>query len=69
MYGSFPEISVSARFFRPMWRRTKLFLMSDPKRRLRTVSEAELNRLAAEISDKYNLRPRSGAEAPVTLPG
>jgi organic radical activating enzyme len=46
MYGSFPEISISARFFRPMLQRAKLFLISDTSRQLKKLSTTEIVNLA-----------------------
>jgi len=48
MYGSFPEITISARFLRPMLERAALFLRGGPKRRLVPMSGAEMVELAAE---------------------
>lgn len=47
MYGSFPEISVSARFFTPMFRRARLFLLDkEGKRALQRYSFDEMIQLA-----------------------
>jgi MoaA/NifB/PqqE/SkfB family radical SAM enzyme len=47
MYGSFPEITISARFARPMLERARLFLQGGPKRRLIPLSAEEMAELAA----------------------
>ena len=47
MYGSFPEITISARFARPMLERARLFLQGGPKRRLIPMSAEEMAELAA----------------------
>ena len=47
MYGSFPEITISARFARPMLERARLFLQGGPKRRLVPMSAEEMAELAA----------------------
>jgi MoaA/NifB/PqqE/SkfB family radical SAM enzyme len=47
MYGSFPEITISARFARPMLERARLFLQGGPKRRLMPMSAEEMADLAA----------------------
>jgi hypothetical protein len=52
MYGSFPEISISARYFRPMLQRAKLFLISDTSRQLKKLSPNEI----VEIAQKLNPR-------------
>ena len=49
MYGSFPEITISARYFRPMLERAGLFLKGGPQRQLVPHSAAELADLAATI--------------------
>ena len=46
MYGSFPEISISARFVRPMLQRAALFMRGGPRRRLVPMSAEELADLA-----------------------
>jgi len=43
MYGSFPEITISARFARPMLERARLFLQGGPKRRLIPMSAEEID--------------------------
>lgn len=52
MYGSFPEISISARYFRPMLQRAKLFLISDTSRQLKKLSTSEI----IELAQKFNPR-------------
>jgi len=47
MYGSFPEITISARFARPMLERARLFLQGGPKRRLVPMRAEEMAELAA----------------------
>ena len=47
MYGSYPEISVSQRFFKPMVERFKYFNVAQPK--LERYSSKELKELASEI--------------------
>jgi sulfatase maturation enzyme AslB (radical SAM superfamily) len=49
MYGSFPEITISARYFRPMLERAGLFLRGGPKRSLVPHTAAELVDLAGTI--------------------
>lgn len=46
MYGSFPEITISARFARPMLERAKLFLQGGPRRQLVPMSPTEMVELA-----------------------
>jgi hypothetical protein len=48
MYGSFPEITISARFARPMIERGLLFARGGPKRRLVPMSAEEMVELAAD---------------------
>jgi len=55
MYGSFPEISISARFFRPMLQRAGLFLGSGPKHRLQKLSAEEMMELARNIAGDAGL--------------
>lgn len=49
MYGSFPEITVSARFVRPMLSRAALFLRGGERRRLNRLSPDQLTDLAQQI--------------------
>lgn len=53
MYGSFPEISISARYFRPMLQRASLFLRGGPQRRLVRATAAELSDLAATVRREH----------------
>lgn len=53
MYGSYPEISISARYFRPMIERSALFLRGGPKRSLVPHSPAELADLARTIRHQF----------------
>lgn len=56
MYGSFPEISISSRFFRPMLARGHLFLsMNARKRGLKRLSAAQMMDLANEIMHAHGL--------------
>lgn len=50
MYGSFPEISISARFFVPMLRRARLFLLGGDHRRLRPLAADEIAAIAHDIA-------------------
>lgn len=49
MYGSFPEISISARFFVPMLRRARLFLGGGGQRRLQRYSAERMLEIAREF--------------------
>lgn len=49
LFGSFPEITISARWLGPMLRRAALFGAADPRRKLQRLSPDELERLAARI--------------------
>jgi hypothetical protein len=53
MYGSFPEITISARYLRPMLQRASLFLRGGPRRRLVPFTAAELADLAATIRSAH----------------
>lgn len=55
MYGSFPEISISARFFEPMARRARLFLMNGDHRRLRRMSADRMREIAKDIASEAGL--------------
>ena len=55
MYGSFPEISVSARYFVPMFRRAKLFLTNSVQRRLNPITAEEMTELAQRIAKENGL--------------
>lgn len=50
MYGSFPEISISARFYRPMFDRAKLFLGFGNSRELVPLSTHEVLALAKSVA-------------------
>jgi len=52
MYGSFPEISIYSRYFKPMIQRAKLFLISDTSRQLKKLSTEEI----VELAQSYNPR-------------
>lgn len=52
MYGSFPEISISARFYRPMFERALLFAGSRSGRALKRLSKEEMIDLASRIQRK-----------------
>jgi MoaA/NifB/PqqE/SkfB family radical SAM enzyme len=49
MYGSFPEITISARFLAPMLRRARLFATNAGDRRLKRYSAAQMIALASKI--------------------
>ncbi len=53
MYGSFPEITISARYFRPMLERARLFLRGGPSRQLVPHSVDELVELAATVRREF----------------
>jgi MoaA/NifB/PqqE/SkfB family radical SAM enzyme len=55
MYGSFPEISISARFLVPMLRRARLFLIEGNDRRLKKMSAKEMTTVAEEIARENGL--------------
>jgi MoaA/NifB/PqqE/SkfB family radical SAM enzyme len=60
MYGSFPEITISSRFFIPMMARAKLFLAHGDHRRLRRLSVEQMIEAAQDIASKNNLGPIDG---------
>lgn len=60
MYGSYPEITISARYLTPMFERFKFFSM-ETKNRLKRLSAKEMTELAAEIFAKNEQR-RQGLE-------
>jgi MoaA/NifB/PqqE/SkfB family radical SAM enzyme len=60
MYGSFPEITISSRFFIPMMARAKLFLASSDYRQLRRLSVEQMIEAAQDIASKNNLVPIDG---------
>ncbi|MBF0383801.1 MAG: radical SAM protein [Magnetococcales bacterium] len=55
MYGSFPEITISSRFFVPMLRRAKLFLLPSPRRTLIQAPAERLLEIAADVARKHGL--------------
>lgn len=55
MYGSFPEISISARFFIPMFRRAKLFLFDGLDRQLKRLSKQQIIDIAKDIATEAGL--------------
>jgi len=55
MYGSFPEISISTRFFVPMLRRAKLFLFDGVDRQLKRLSKQEIIDIADDIAKESGL--------------
>jgi MoaA/NifB/PqqE/SkfB family radical SAM enzyme len=55
MYGSFPEISISARYFTPMLRRARLFLIQGAARRLKRYSKNQMIEIATEIAAQSSL--------------
>lgn len=56
MYGSFPEISISARFFIPMLRRARLFLLDGMDRQLKRLSKTEIIEIANQIASDAGLK-------------
>lgn len=56
MYGSFPEISISARFFVPMFRRAKLFLLDGMDRQLKRLTKQEIIEIANNIAVEHGLK-------------
>jgi MoaA/NifB/PqqE/SkfB family radical SAM enzyme len=55
MYGSFPEISISARYFTPMLRRARLFVLDGAKRRLKPYTKAQMVEIAHQIAAESSL--------------
>jgi len=55
MYGSFPEITISSRFFIPMMARAKLFLANGDHRRLIRLSIDQMTQAAHDIAQKNGL--------------
>lgn len=49
MYGSFPEISISARFYRPLIERALIFLKPQKDNQLKSLTFSELKDLASQI--------------------
>lgn len=56
MYGSFPEISISTRFFVPMFRRARLFLFDGVDRQLKRLSKQEVMDIADQIAHESGLK-------------
>ena len=57
MYGSFPEITISARFFTPMLRRARLFMIDGAHRQLERYSAERMMGIAQELAREANLVP------------
>jgi pyruvate-formate lyase-activating enzyme len=57
LFGSFPEITISSRYFRPMVNRAFFFGTSQSKRELKNVSEARLLEIAEGIRPPPRPRP------------
>ena len=55
MYGSFPEISITARYFDAMFQRARLFLLDGAKRTLQPYSEDQMREIAQEIARDQGL--------------
>jgi MoaA/NifB/PqqE/SkfB family radical SAM enzyme len=55
MYGSFPEITISARYFIPMIHRARLFLLDGTKRKLQKLSAESMMELARDIASDAGL--------------
>ncbi len=49
MYGSFPEITISSRFYLPMVKRGFLFLTNSHKRKLQKYSPSDMHKIAQDI--------------------
>lgn len=56
MYGSFPEISISARFFIPMLRRARLFMIDGMDRQLKRLSKQDIMDIANDIAIESGLK-------------
>lgn len=69
MYGSFPEITISARFARPMLDRARLFLQGGPQRRLVPHTYEELVDLAATVRAEHLGPPATRRPAAVGTGG
>jgi hypothetical protein len=52
MYGSFPEITISARFLRPMLQRATLFARGGLHRQLKKLTFEEMVELAGTLAPK-----------------
>ncbi len=55
MYGSFPEISISMRYLRPMLHRASIFLTQSVKRDLKPLSSDEMTQLAYTLAAEADL--------------
>jgi MoaA/NifB/PqqE/SkfB family radical SAM enzyme len=55
MYGSFPEITISSRYFIPMFARAKLFLSPRGERRLQPYSAKQMTEIAGDIARRNGL--------------
>ena len=55
MYGSYPEISISARYPKPLIDRTKLFVLSNMNKLNKNITFEKALDLSDKISKKYNL--------------
>lgn len=56
MYGSFPEISISSRFFAPMLHRSKIFLGGELERNLNPLTSDQMADLAMDIARNHGLK-------------
>ncbi len=56
MYGSFPEISISSRFFAPMLHRAKIFLGGELERNLNPLTSDQMADLAMDIAREHGLK-------------
>ena len=56
MYGSFPEVTVTARHFIPMLRRARLFLTGSANRRLNRISAEDMMSLARDIAAENRIQ-------------
>ncbi len=55
MYGSFPEITMSMRYFKPMLHRASIFLTESMKRKLNPLSANEMTQLAYTLAAEADL--------------
>lgn len=55
MYGSFPEITISLRFYAAMARRMRLFLLGSGQRKLRRLSQQQMIEAASDIASDLGL--------------
>jgi hypothetical protein len=55
MYGSFPEITISSRYFKAMMARAHLFLAGGDRRKLKPMTAEQMLEAAADIRGKYGL--------------